>query len=40
MLWSLVSVLGTRLRKTTSELGEALSDRDANDTVADVLFGE
>jgi serine/threonine protein phosphatase PrpC len=40
MLWSLVSVLGTRLRKTTNELGEALNDRDANDTVADVLFGE
>ncbi|MBP9084806.1 MAG: cyclic nucleotide-binding domain-containing protein [Kofleriaceae bacterium] len=40
MLWSLVSVLGMRLRKTTSELGEALSDRDANDTVADLLFGE
>jgi PPM family protein phosphatase len=40
MLWSLVSVLGTRLRKTTNELGEALNDRDGNDTMADLLFGE
>ena len=40
MLWSLVQVLGVRLRKTTKDLGDALNDRAANDTIAEILFGE
>jgi PPM family protein phosphatase len=40
MLWTLVQVLGARLRKTTSDLDEALSDAASNDIVAELLFGD
>jgi hypothetical protein len=40
MLWTLVQVLGARLRKTTSDLDVARSDAAANDTVAELLFGD
>ena len=39
LLWSFVQVLGTRLRKTTSDLSDALhGERLATDTTAENLF--
>jgi hypothetical protein len=39
MLWSFVQVLGQRLRKTTSDLSDALhGDRHGQETEAENLF--
>ena len=39
LLWSFVQVLGARLRKTTSDLSDALhGDKHAHDTTSENLF--